>query len=95
MERRAFSIAGPSPAGTAPPVLSINLTRATPADIPVEWPTKSELVIDLKTGKILGPKIPDKFLARAGEAIEWRQRSFAAVPPMSAMNSRRNAATSE
>ena len=45
-------------------------TRATPADIPVEWPTKSELAIDLKTGKILGPKIPDKFLARAGEAIE-------------------------
>ena len=59
-----------SPAGTAPPVLSKSLMGATPADIPVQWPTKSELVIDLKTGKILGPKIPDKFLARAGEAIE-------------------------
>jgi hypothetical protein len=50
--------------------LSKSLTGATPADIPLEWPTKSELVIDLKTGKILGPKIPDKFLARNGEALE-------------------------
>lgn len=47
-----------------------SLTGATSADIAVEWPTKAELVIDLKTGKILGPKIPDKFLAHAGEAIE-------------------------
>jgi ABC-type uncharacterized transport system substrate-binding protein len=70
MGRRAFPICRSSPAGTAPQVLSKSLTGATPAGIPVEWPTKSELVIDLKTGKILGPKIPDKFLARAGEAIE-------------------------
>jgi hypothetical protein len=92
LERRAFSIAGPlRPASRRRSCR----TRATPADIPVEWPTKSELAIDLKTGKILGPKIPDKLLARAGEAIEWRQRSLAAVPPMCAMNSRRNAATSE
>ena len=70
MGRRAFPIGGPLRPTTAPPVLSKSLTGATPADIPLEWPTKSELVIDLKTGKILGPKIPDKFLARNGEALE-------------------------
>ena len=45
-----------------------SLTGAKPADIPVERPIKLELLINLKSAKILGPKIPEKLLALAGEA---------------------------
>ena len=61
----------PEEANKRVPIMVDKILKGTkPADIPVEQPTKFELVINLKTAKQIGLTLPPEFLSRANKVIK-------------------------
>jgi len=60
----------PSVYGQSARLVDKILKGASPADLPVEVPTRFELIVNLKAAKAIGLTIPDSFLSIADEVIE-------------------------